>query len=98
MSQVFPEVKQVRDVGLENKTDTEIWQFAKSNGFAIVTFDADYYDLMTVKGFPPKIIWLRLGNTSTSRIVASLVMRREVIHAFLNDEQYAEIGCLEIRN
>ena len=88
----------MRDVGLENKTDTEIWQYAKANGYAIVTFDADYYDLMTVKGFPPKIIWLRLGNTSTSRVVASLVMRRALIEAFLHEDQYDEIGCLEIRS
>jgi predicted nuclease of predicted toxin-antitoxin system len=36
---------QVRELNLENATDKEIWEYAKENGFTIVTFDADFYDL-----------------------------------------------------
>ncbi len=42
---VFQDSTQVRDAGLENATDTEIWNYAKDHGFAIVTFDTDFYDL-----------------------------------------------------
>ncbi len=42
---VFQDSTQVRDAGLGNATDTEIWNYAKDHGFAIVTFDTDFYDL-----------------------------------------------------
>ena len=66
----FPIVKQVRELGLENSTDIEIWEYAKSNSFTIVTFDSDFYDLSVVRGCPPKIIWLRIGNSSTENIAS----------------------------
>ena len=54
---LFPESKQVRELGLENATDFEIFEHAKRNDYAIVTFDSDFCDLNIIKGFPPKIIW-----------------------------------------
>jgi predicted nuclease of predicted toxin-antitoxin system len=57
----FPDCKHVKDVGLNEKSDTEIWEFAKMHNFVIVTFDADFYDLAVIKGIPPKTIWLRMG-------------------------------------
>ncbi len=41
---LFPNSKQVRELGLENFTDSEIFDFAKKNQFSIVTFGADFYD------------------------------------------------------
>ena len=38
----FPNAKQVKELGLENSTNLEIWEYAKSNGFTIVTFDSDF--------------------------------------------------------
>lgn len=52
----FPEAKQVRELGIENYSDIEIWKFAKENNYTIVTFDADFFDLANLKGHPPKII------------------------------------------
>lgn len=59
----FPEARQVRSIQLENKTDFEIWNYCKENNFSIVTFDADFFDISLLKGHPPKIIWIRSGNT-----------------------------------
>jgi hypothetical protein len=36
-----------------------VWEYAKTNGFSIVTADADFYDLAIALGSPPKVIWLR---------------------------------------
>jgi predicted nuclease of predicted toxin-antitoxin system len=38
---------------------SSIWEFAKSESFSIVTADADFYELATALGPPPKVIWLR---------------------------------------
>ena len=96
LKDLYPEAKQVKDVGLENSNDLVIWQYAKENNFAIVTFDADFYDLSLVKGIPPKIIWLRIGNTSTRNIVKTLRDNNDLIKEFLAAKEYHEISCLEL--
>jgi predicted nuclease of predicted toxin-antitoxin system len=59
---IFPNAMQVRELGLENLADKEIWDYAKKNEFVIVTFDMDFYDLSVIWGNPPKIIWIRTFN------------------------------------
>lgn len=68
ISSLLPGSTQVRFVGLENASDIEIFQHAKSNRFTIVTFDSDFVDLNTIYGVPPKVIWLRTGNITTPAI------------------------------
>lgn len=63
ITKLFPFSKQVRELNLENMSDTMIWNYAKSSDYTIVSFDADFYDLVTLYGHPPKVIWLRIGNT-----------------------------------
>lgn len=75
--------------------DSEIWEFAKNNDFAIVTFDADFYDFAVVKGIPPKIIWFRTGNTSTLNISRLMIENRNQIAGFCNQKN--PNTCLEIR-
>ena len=89
---IFPESKQVRELGLENSTDSEIFDFAKRNDFAIVTFDSDFCDLNILKGFPPKIIWIRTGNTTTNNLENLLRNKYDLIEVFLTEDY----GCLEI--
>lgn len=84
---IFPDSKHVRDVGLLNVKDYAIWLYARENKLCIVTSDADFIDFSMVKGSPPKIIWLRLGNTSTDAIATRLIAEKSRIEKFLNDEQ-----------
>jgi len=57
-----------------------------------VTFDSDFCDLNIIKGFPPKIIWLRTGNTTTKNIEKLLRNKQGLIEVFLTEDY----GCLEI--
>ena len=95
---IFPDSKQVRDLGLEDSKDSLLWTFAKENNYCIVTFDGDFYDMGLLKGHPPKVIWLRLGNTSTKNIEKILRKNLVLIKDFLTDPNFSEIGCLEINN
>jgi len=92
ISDIFPDSKQVRELGLENATDIEIFDYAKKNKFAIVTFDSDFCNLIVLKNSPPKIIWLRTGNTTTKNLEILLREKQEIIKIFLS-ETY---DCLEI--
>jgi len=89
---VFPESNQVRNLGLENSTDIEIFNFAKKHDYAIVTFDSDFSDLNILKGHPPKIIWIRTGNTTTRNLEKLLRNQQDLIELFFTEEY----GCLEI--
>ena len=96
LSNSFPEAKHISQVGLLDSTDKGIWEYARQNGFCIVTFDSDYYDLSIVKGSPPKIIWLRIGNTTTQRIAELLMDNLELISLFISDTNYKDLTCLEL--
>ena len=50
LADVFPNALHVRHVGLEDKDDEAIWAHAAANGFAIVTRDADFNDLVETLG------------------------------------------------
>ena len=91
---IFLNSQQVRAIGLENATDLEIWEYARGNGFTIVTFDADFYDISLIKGHPPKIVWLRTGNSTTAGIVKCIFTHQFNISIFIDDP---EQSCLEIR-
>jgi predicted nuclease of predicted toxin-antitoxin system len=93
---IFPGSGQVRDLGLEDSSDSFLWDYAKKNEYCIVTFDADFFDMGIIKGSSPKVIWLRLGNTSTSNIEKVIRKNCDLIKTFLTDPEFKEIGCLEI--
>lgn len=93
---LFPEAKQVRILGLENASDIQIWEYAKNHNYCIVSFDADFFDISNLKGHPPKIIWLRTGNTTTANLEKLLILKYEVIEDFIKNPVYDDITCLEI--
>jgi predicted nuclease of predicted toxin-antitoxin system len=95
---LFPGSKQVRDLELENSKDSFLWNYAKENNYCIVTLDGDFYDLGLIKGSSPKVIWLRLGNTTTQNVETILRKNYDLISTFLSDPNFKEIGCLEINN
>lgn len=68
----FPASTHVHLVGLGSASDEEVWRYARENGYTIVTKDADYQERTLIDGFPPKVIWIRLGNVTTAEIEAAL--------------------------
>ncbi|HTT99448.1 MAG TPA: DUF5615 family PIN-like protein [Rhizomicrobium sp.] len=89
----FPDSQQAKRAGLERASDDEIWNYARSEGFAIVTLDADFADIAALRGAPPKVIWLRCGNQSTAVIGHILRSHADIIASFGADDATA---CLEI--
>ena len=87
LEDLFPDAKQVRHIGLENASDIQIFEYAKNNRFAIVTFDSDFVDLNIVKGFPPKIIWLKTGNLTTKAISELFNKNIRILKDFLDSEE-----------
>ncbi|MEM7551956.1 MAG: DUF5615 family PIN-like protein [Bacteroidota bacterium] len=76
-----------------NAEDLKIWNFAKDKEFIIVTQDSDFNDLTNLYGFPPKVIWIRVGNHSTLSINKLLYDHESEIRSFQSNKEY---GCFEI--
>jgi predicted nuclease of predicted toxin-antitoxin system len=72
----------VRNVGLRAASDRDVWEYARADAFAIVSKDTDFRERSFVEGFPPKIIWLDVGNAGTAAILALLRTERERIERF----------------
>ena len=97
VSDRFPGCLHVSSCGLNDAEDSNIWAFAKHNNYTIVTSDSDFYDLALVRGIPPKIIWIREGNLSTSELADLLVEKYQVIISFMSGEGASEENaCLEL--
>ena len=58
----------LRDVGLRDAEDTEIFEAAKLQGIIFMTKDSDFVDLVNRFGQPPQIILLTCENTSNDRL------------------------------
>ena len=69
---LYPNSQQVKTLGLTNTDDATIWEYAKKNGFVIVSKDSDFHQRSLLYGHPPKFIFLRVGNCPTSKIVQIL--------------------------
>lgn len=93
IADLFPESMHVRALGLSEMGDRAIWDYAKANGFAIVSQDADFAEMAALLGFPPKVVWLRAGNQSTDAISILLRRHADAIASFGKDD---ETACLEI--
>ncbi len=91
---IFPGAISVRETGLVNPHDIQIWEYAKKHDCTIVTFDSDFIDISNLRGYPPKIIWLKTGNTSTRNIANRIRAEQMSILEFLNktENAFLEIG------
>ncbi|MGI8555665.1 MAG: DUF5615 family PIN-like protein [Pyrinomonadaceae bacterium] len=69
----FPlEAFAIRDVGLRDSEDREIFLEARKHSAIVMTKDSDFVTLQTELGAPPKIIWITCGNTSNARLMKIL--------------------------
>jgi predicted nuclease of predicted toxin-antitoxin system len=85
LADLFPESTHVYTLGMDQSDDREVWTCAQNNGFTIVTRDSDYNELLILRGFPPKVIWIRRGNCSTAAIKAMLRSHLADIQALASD-------------
>jgi predicted nuclease of predicted toxin-antitoxin system len=58
LASLFPGLVHVRDVGLKQAADSEIWHRARESGYTVVSADADFVAFSQRLGWPPKVIHL----------------------------------------
>lgn len=83
----------LRDLGLRDAEDEEIFIAAKNSNAIVMTKDSDFLSLLDKFGGPPKIIWLTCGNTSNAnlKIILSKTLL-QAIELLENGEELVEIS------
>jgi predicted nuclease of predicted toxin-antitoxin system len=58
----------IRDLGLRDAEDKEIFESARRENAIVMTKDNDFVLLLDRLGAPPQVIWVTCGNTSNTRL------------------------------
>lgn len=58
----------VRDLGLREAKDKDIFASARQANAIVLTKDADFAEMVDRLGPPPSVIWLTCGNTSNAAL------------------------------
>jgi predicted nuclease of predicted toxin-antitoxin system len=85
LSDLYPHSDHLFNLGLDKAEDSVVWQYAHDNEFIIVTKDSDFSEFSLVRGFPPKIIWIRIGNCTTNDIESLIRYHTKEIEKFNNE-------------
>ena len=83
LSDLYPHSFHVRDVGLIGHSDEEIWHYSAMEHCAIATKDVDFYQRSMLRGAPPQVIWVRIGNATTRAMADVLRTRFRSVQYFI---------------
>lgn len=86
LADVYPDCQHVRNIGLKEAPDTQVWEFARTNNYTIVSKDSDFHQRSLLYGFPPKVVWVKLGNCSTKAVEQILRLHLTETKQFHDDE------------
>lgn len=87
LEDLFPASNHVYLLDLHEVADVVLWAFAREHDFIVVSKDADFSELSMLHGFPPKLLWLRIGNCDTDDIEAVIRANHDAIAQLVNDER-----------
>ena len=85
LTTLFPDSAHARDCGLLGRSDDVVWEYARSNGFIIVSKDSDFQQRSLLYGHPPKVVWLRSGNCNRQQLVQLIAKHEQDIRELDTD-------------
>ena len=85
LANLYPESNHLFNLNLDTAEDFFVWEYAKDNDFTIVTKDSDFSELSLLRSFPPKIIWIRIGNCTTNDLESSIRSHTKEIDNFCRE-------------
>ena len=78
----YPGTTHVDACGLGGAADETIWLYAQAHGFMLISKDNDLRQLAFLRGAPPKVVWLSVGNGGTAVIEALLKSQQARLRDF----------------
>ncbi len=88
LSDLFPESNHVFHLDLHQADDAVVWTYAREHGFIVVSKDTDFSELSMLRGFPPKLLWLRIGNCRTADVDDLIRSNHRFIVQLVDDEEH----------
>jgi predicted nuclease of predicted toxin-antitoxin system len=87
LSDLYPGSAHVHQCGLGSSDDSTIWDYARTNGFTIVSKDSDFEERSILLGCPPKVILLRASNCTSKEIAVLLRTAFSQIDHFIRERE-----------
>lgn len=91
---LFPDSLHIRVLEAGGSPDSSVWQLAREHGCLLVTKDEDFHRLSVLRGAPPKVVWIRLGNCSTEALAHVRRQRAKDTWRFAEQDEatFLELG------
>ena len=70
-----------------------MWTYAREHDFTVVSKDADFAEISMLRGFPPKLLWLRIGNCQTSEIEQLIRANQQFLAELAADDARGILGA-----
>lgn len=64
------EALSLRDLGLRDAVDSEIFDAARREHAVMISMDSDFVDLVSRHGAPPQLLWVTCGNVTNQKLQA----------------------------
>jgi len=77
----------VLEFHLDEADDRVVWAFAEREGFTIVTKDDDFSEMSLLRGFPPKVLYIGLGNCSAKSVESIFRAHVAELKVFMDDDE-----------
>jgi predicted nuclease of predicted toxin-antitoxin system len=87
LDDVFPGSLHVRALAGVGASDERVWELAVEHGCLLVSKDEDFHRLSVLRGAPPKVVWLRIGNCTTEEAAALLRHHQSALQAFADQDE-----------
>jgi predicted nuclease of predicted toxin-antitoxin system len=84
LASTYPDSLHAASTVTRGASDDAIWEQARAGGFVLVTKDEDFQRMSVLRGAPPKVLWICLGNCTTDDIADLLEKNVEVVTAFID--------------
>ena len=86
------DAKALRELGLRDADDREIFDAARANNVILLSKDADFVELVSRLGAPPKLMWPNCGNVSNEALQGLLTQRLSAALEVLQTDDIVELG------
>ena len=86
------DAEHVSDLGMEQRSDRDIWAYARERDACVVTKDEDFILLQALDREGPAIVWIRIGNAVRRVLLSRLpALWPAVISALEGGEKVVEV-------
>lgn len=72
---------------IQPANDISIWNYAKKNGFTILSKDDDFEKIVLLRKAPPKLIYLKTYNLDTKKLVDLILENKNKIVEFIDSDE-----------